>query len=119
MVLDKNFLEGKKMRVLRECLANNGGLTLLSLNLCRLCEEGVQFLAGGLAKNRRLKTLLLSGNAMKDPGFFAIAEAISKSNLPLRHLDISNNIITDDSAIPFAKALYSNVHLEQINFKWN
>jgi|LauGreDrversion4_2_1035121.scaffolds.fasta_scaffold86408_2 Ran GTPase-activating protein (RanGAP) involved in mRNA processing and transport len=100
------------MRVLRECLASNSGLILLSMNLCRLCEEGAQFLAGGLAKNRKLLTLMLSGNAMKDPGFYALADAISKGSLPLKHLDISNNIITDDSAIPFAKALHSNVNLE-------
>lgn len=76
-------------------------------------------MAWGLGLNRKLRTLLLSGNAMKDQGFAAISDAVSKSGLPLVHLDVSNNIITDESAIAFAHALMSNRCLEVINLKWN
>ena len=119
LILDKNFLEGKRLRILKEFMGSNSGLTLLSLNLCRLCEEGASYLARGLGFNRNLKTLLLSGNAMKDLGLAAISDAVSKSSLPLVHLDVSNNIITDESAIPFAHAMTSNRYLEMVNMKGN
>ena len=34
LVLDKNVLEGKKLRILREMLMNNNSLLVLSMNQC-------------------------------------------------------------------------------------
>jgi len=45
LICDKNPLEGKKLRVLREMLLNNNGLQTLSMNQCCLGEEGAYFIA--------------------------------------------------------------------------
>ena len=45
LVADRNDFEGRRLRVLREFLAGNGGLQLLSLNQCNLGEDGAAYIA--------------------------------------------------------------------------
>jgi hypothetical protein len=45
LIMDKNHLEGKKLRVLREAMMNNLTIKFLSLNQCDLGEEGTYFIA--------------------------------------------------------------------------
>ena len=45
LTLDKNSLDGSKLRILRELLYNNKGLRILNLNDCHLGEDGAFFLA--------------------------------------------------------------------------
>jgi len=89
LVADRNDFEGRRLRVLREFLAGNGGLQLLSLNQCNLGEDGAAYIAQGLGKNRRLRTLLLSNNQLGDRGLQMIADSIEYSSL--EHLDLSKN----------------------------
>ena len=117
--MDKNFLDGKKLRILKEFVGNNNGLTLLSMNQCRLGEEGAFFIAVGLAKNKKLRTLILSGNNIKDAGLNAFSDNLARSGYSLAHLDLSNNTISDDGATRFARSLTSNRSLQSLNFKGN
>jgi NACHT/LRR/PYD domain-containing protein 3 len=62
ITLDKNHLDGKKLRILRDCISNNNGLSSLSMNGCRLGDEGLYFIALGLIKNRKLRSLSVHSN---------------------------------------------------------
>jgi Ran GTPase-activating protein (RanGAP) involved in mRNA processing and transport len=44
LIIDKNHLEGRRLRVLREMLLNNNFLVTLSMNDCKLEEDGANFL---------------------------------------------------------------------------
>ena len=77
LTVDRNPLDGKRLRVLREMLINNGSLQHLSMNGCRLGEDGAYYLANGLLKNKGLKTLLLAGNAFGDEGLQNFTEVVS------------------------------------------
>jgi hypothetical protein len=44
LIIDKNLLEGKKLRVLRDTMMNNTTLNYLSMNFCSLGEEGCYFI---------------------------------------------------------------------------
>ena len=44
LTLDKNELEGKRLRILREMCMNNNGLVWMSMAHCGLGEEGAFFM---------------------------------------------------------------------------
>ena len=119
LILDKNFLDGKRLRVLRDFIGNNNGLHYLSMNHCRLGEEGAYFISQGLTKNRKLRTLLLSNNNIFDEGLIRLGQTIGMSSLGLEHLDVSNNTLTDEGVIDFAKNLAENRALITLNLKQN
>jgi len=45
LTLNKNSLDGGKLRVIREMLYNNKGLKILNMNQCQLGEDGAFYLA--------------------------------------------------------------------------
>ena len=89
LILDKNHLEGKKLRVMRESMMHNTALSLLSMNNCGLEEEGTYFISQGLLKNKTLKTLLVSNNNLKDQGLINFADVINFYTFALENLDVS------------------------------
>lgn len=112
-------MDGRRLKILREFAANNGGLTWLSMCGCHLGEEGAFFLSQGLIKNKRLKTLLLAGNELGDIGLGYFADYLEYNSFVIEHLDFSNNTITDEGAETFARNLGQNKHLLTINFQRN
>jgi NACHT/LRR/PYD domain-containing protein 3 len=119
LVLDRNVLDGRRLKVLREFVANINGLCTLSMNHCHLGEEGAFHLSQGIIKSKRLKTLLLSGNELGDAGLASFAEYLGYSSFSLEHLDLSSNAISDEGTLTFAKYLSGNQHLLTVNFQRN
>ena len=90
---------------------------MLSLNQCNLGEDGAAYIAQGLAKNRRLRTLLLSSNQLGDRGLQMIADSIEYSSL--EHLDLSKNQLTNVGVVDFAENLSNNRSLVSVNLRSN
>lgn len=117
--LDRNVFDGRRLKILREFAANNGGLTCVSMNYCHLGEEGAFFFSQGLIKNKRLRTLNLAGNNFGDIGLGYFADYLGYGSFVVEHMDFSNNDITDDGAAGFARNLGQNRHMLTLNFQRN
>lgn len=111
LIIDKNSLDGKRLRVIRENLMTNNSLVTLSMNQCLLGEDGAFYIAHGVVKNKKLKHLYLAGNDFGDEGFSNFSDVISNYNFGVETLDLSNNSFTDRGAIIFAKGLTLNTSL--------
>ena len=83
LIVDRNHLDGKRLRILRDFVSNNNGLVTLSMNHCHLREEGGDYISQGLIKNRKLRTLLLSGNDLGDEGVQNFSDVIKFGNFAL------------------------------------
>jgi len=53
------------------------------MNHCHLREEGGDYISQGLIKNRKLRTLLLSGNDLGDEGVQNFSDVIKFGNFAL------------------------------------
>ena len=96
----------------------NTGLLTVSMNSCKIREEGAFLIAQGLAKNRKLKNLMIANNNINDNGLYHISEVLG-SNSSLEHFDLSKNTISDEGIIAFSKALSYNRSLVTINLRHN
>ena len=54
LVLDRNYIDGKKCKNIRDVLLSNECLELLSMQQCSLGDEGAHSLASGLKYNQTL-----------------------------------------------------------------
>lgn len=89
------------------------------MNHCHLGEDGAFYISQGLIKNKRLKTLLLSGNDLGNNGVSQFSEYLAYTSFNLEHLDFSNNDITDLGAEGIARNLGGNRHLLTLNLQKN
>ncbi len=94
LILDRNDLDGRRLRILKDFIGMNTGLLSVSMNSCKLYQEGAFLIAQGLARNRKLKTLMISNNNITDDGLMHISEVLA-SNSSLEHFDLSKNTISD------------------------
>jgi Ran GTPase-activating protein (RanGAP) involved in mRNA processing and transport len=95
--LDRNPLDGTKLRVIREMLGANKGLRTLNMNQCSLGQDGCLFLALGFIKNGALRNLAIADNNFGDVGVDHLSQQMIASgvNFRLEILDLSSNYITD------------------------
>ncbi len=106
LTLDKNQIDGTKLRIIREMIIANKGLHVLNMNHCSLGEDGASYIAQELGKNTTLKTLNLSENNFGDEGVENFAYyMILYEGFNLTHLDLSVNYITDKVGLRLAEAL--------------
>lgn len=77
--------------LLAESLLHNSVLTRLSLQACRLGDEGLQLLC----------------------------PVLQQGTLPLQSLDVSGNGITDNGAVALGQALTGNKTLKELLLSWN
>lgn len=70
-----------------------------------------------MAGNRKLRTLLIPNNNIGDDGFYPFTDAIIQPGFYLEHFDITNNNISDLSAIDFAKNLAFNKSFLTLNLR--
>ena len=89
------------------------------MNYCHLGEDGAYYISSGITKNRRLRSLMIAGNNIADAGLTQIADSITFGSFLIEHLDLSNNTITDDGAMYFAKQLTQNKSFLTLNLKQN
>ena len=68
LTLNKNNLDGTKLRILRDLMSHNKGLKVLNLQDYHMGEDGALFLSQGLLKNNSLEVLNLSNNNFGDEG---------------------------------------------------
>ena len=68
LTLDRNSLDGAKLKILRDMLSNNRGLRTLNLNKCQLGEDGALYIASGIIANKTLQTLNMADNNFGDEG---------------------------------------------------
>uniref|UniRef100_A0A383W9J7 Uncharacterized protein n=1 Tax=Tetradesmus obliquus TaxID=3088 RepID=A0A383W9J7_TETOB len=83
-----------------------------------LSEQGCAAVAEFLRRDKRIKVMTLSGNAIRDEGIDLVAEALA-SNSSLLCLDLSDNKIGDAGAIALAEALHSNRTLAELQLSNN
>ena len=120
LTLNKNSLDGFKLRNIREMLSNNKGLIALNLNQCQLGEWGAVYLALGLENNRTLKTLNVADNNFGDEGMEYLTQSmINHRGLHLTHWDLSQNYISDVQGVKIAEGLASNNTLEYLSLQSN
>lgn len=103
--------------MLKEFVGNNGGLHSLSMIGCSLGEDGALYIAQGLTKNRKLRTINLARNNIGENGIISFAEVINISSFSLEHLDVSNNRLTDIGMIHFGKSLCQNRSFLTLNLR--
>ena len=72
-----------------------------------------------MAGNRKLRTLLIPNNNIGDEGFDAFTDAIVQPGFYIEHFDLTNNNISDLSAIDFSKALAFNKSFLTLNMRQN
>ena len=85
------------------------------MNQCQLGSEGALHIAQGLAKNTTLKTLNLAENNFGDEGVENFAHfAILFEGFHLKHLDLSDNFISDVVGLRLAEALEFYKPLESL-----
>jgi len=68
LTINKNNLDGTKLRILRDLMSFNKGLKVLNMQDCHMGEDGALFLSQGLLKNNSLEVLNLSNNNFGDEG---------------------------------------------------
>jgi Ran GTPase-activating protein (RanGAP) involved in mRNA processing and transport len=109
--LQNNNISDKSFTLLSDLLQTNKGLTYLSLRALNLGDNGVSILSKGLSANQTLTALDLQNNKIDNTGFFAILNAVNKTNL--EHLYFQwNNIRNCDHVlgfIPSSKLLSVNL----------
>ena len=106
--------------VIALALKTNTTLTSFSLtNTSKFSNSSVEALVRGLEKNRHLRVLDLSGNAIDDSGAEQLAEML-KVNQILRDVDLSNNRIRNQGVQHLASALrQTNRTLEKLSLNFN
>ena len=120
LTLNKNSLDGFKLRNIREMLSNNKGLIALNLNQCQLGEWGAVYLALGLENNRTLKTLNVADNNFGDEGMEYLTQSmINHRGFSLSHWDLSQNYISDVQGVKIAEGLAENSTLEYLSLQSN
>lgn len=70
-------------------------------------------------KNKKLRTLLLSGNLIGDIGLGNFSEFIGYGSFSLEHMDFSCNGITDEGASTLGRSLQSNKSLLTVILRQN
>lgn len=112
--LDDNNLSPKVGQSLHFLLLSNYSLTTLSLNSCQLKNEGINHLALGLSKNKKLLNLNLANNDYEDLSI--LTEALQENNI-LTNLNLSNNFIKDGNCI--GKIIKFNSGLKALDLSEN
>lgn len=100
LTVNKNNLDGTKLRVLRDLMSINKGLKVLNMEECHMGEEGALFLSQGLLKNHSLEVLNLSNNNFGDDGAKHFAIGMQGGvGFQLKTFDLSRNFITDKGGL--------------------
>ena len=88
-------------------LHHNNSLKSLRLEYCDLGNDAAEALAVGVAGNRCLQDLYLSGNGIGDEGLehFVNYVFMNRRNSTLKVLDVANNLISDVSATSLLQTL--------------
>ena len=120
LTLDRNYLDGAKLRVIREMLVQNKRLETLNMNECQLGEDGAEYFAGGLPANNTLHYLNLASNNFGDAGVEQLATGmIVHKGFQLKHLDLSNNFVSDEAGKQLAVGLAHNHTLLSLSLAEN
>lgn len=111
--------DGAKLRVIRETIINNKKLEILNMNECQLGEDGAYYFAQGLQTNSTLHALNIATNNFGDEGVKNIALSMAAHGFKLKHLDLSNNFISDEVGTLFAEGLQTNKTLLSLSLAEN
>jgi len=112
LILDRNKLGGPSTSMLQVMLLGTASLTTLSMNSCKIRDEGFSSICDGLERTTTLKSLSLSNNSISDSSVKSLSKKFSIFSLPLKHLDLSHNSITYKSGVSLMESLASNRHLQ-------
>ena len=92
-------------------------LKFLSLSFNVIVNEAAYELAEAISKNFVLESLALSDCKLEERGFIVIAESFLNVS-SMKHLDLSNNIITDKAAKTLASGIANNMKLTYLDLSY-
>ena len=116
--LARNHITWRCGRFFGQCLQKNKVLQELLIEKNELEDDGVAYVAKGLALNTTLLHLNLQQTEIETRGVAAIGAALEQ-NQCLRRLNLSQNYIANDSVEPLAIGLSMNKTLEFLDVSDN
>nr|XP_055060313.1 NACHT, LRR and PYD domains-containing protein 12-like isoform X2 [Misgurnus anguillicaudatus] len=118
--LSNNKIRDSGVKRLSDGLKNpNCKLEKLKLWRCDVTDEGCAALASALTSNSHLRHLDLSNNKLSDSGVKLISDVLKNPNCKLEKLKLWRCDITDEGCAALASALTSNTHLRDLNLSYN
>ena len=102
LYLTDNHLGDTGVQSLTKVLSlNNSNLSLLSLQMVDITDEGAKYIAEMLTTNTTLDRLLLGWNNISDCGVELLADALTRHNKTLQSLLLCNNKEVSDLSVNF------------------
>ena len=113
-----NRLSSQHMLAMSDILANSGStLVKLDLEFNRIEDDGLDMLAQGLKRCRKLKTLCLSSTGLSSKSGSTLSNVLC--SLPsLKNLEISHNSLGDGGIEQLANGLQLGTRLVQLNIRY-
>lgn len=100
LLLDHNHVSDRGTQMLAQAIStDNTNLRVLYLGSNNITNEGAKYLAEMLKTNRTLNRLYLFENTIGDHGVQLLAEALTRHNQSVTHIDFSGNRLENDATI--------------------